>query len=302
MRTNRLAAALLPLALLAAAGLAGCNFSANFVGTQQLFVGAKTSGAAASATAAQSTPATIKVTTSNGSITVRPAMADPAAGSAAGVSISAEIRAVTQERLDACKIVTETDATGTLSISVLWPGSGREPNEGASITVLTPEVRGTILRTGNGTITVEKAKGIVSARTSNGRIELTAPASVVDVESSNGAITITDAAGPVKAETSNGRITVSLTDTAQGPCDLETSNGSINLTVGAGFTGRLDASTSNGSIRYSGLSPVMQKITRNSGEFDFGPGAAAAGGTATAAAGTKSEAKTSNGTIEITRR
>ena len=74
MRTNRLAAALLPLALLAAAGLAGCNFSADYVGTQQLVVGSKSSGAAASATAAESAPATIKVTTTNGNISVRPAM------------------------------------------------------------------------------------------------------------------------------------------------------------------------------------------------------------------------------------
>lgn len=316
MRTSPLSRAALPYLLFAALGLAACSAPTDSSDTAPLVLGTKTLETKAPETKAPenktpdnktpdnktsntaASPATIKISSGNGAITVKPAPASPAAAPATAVSITAEIRAATQERLDACRIVSQTDAGGTLNISIAWPGAGRQSSESASITVLMPTVGSAILRTDNGAITVEHATGTVSAHTSNGAINLVAPKGTVDVESSNGAITITDAAGPVKAETSNGRISLSFTSTAPGPCELQTSNGAISLTVGAGFTGWLDAATSSGSLRYSGLPPVSQKLTGKSGELNFGP-ASPSGGPGSAA---RSRVSTTNGSIEITRR
>jgi hypothetical protein len=68
------------------------------------------------------------VRTVNGGVTV---IADPAA---ADVSITAEVKAQTLDRLAATKVVASRDADGTLRVEIAWPDGQRLNSEGASST------------------------------------------------------------------------------------------------------------------------------------------------------------------------
>jgi hypothetical protein len=227
------------------------------------------------------------------------------------VSITAEVKAQTLERLAATKVVAARDADGTLRIEMAWPDGRRLDGEGCDLDIVVPNARDVSIETSNGSVSVTDLAGRAVLRTSNGRIAATRQQGEVDADTSNGAIAIVDPAGAVKADTSNGsieienapdrvyadtsngRINIILADSSAGPVVADSSNGSIRLTVGSSFRGRLGMSTSNASINVEGIgsrSDAKMSLRKSSGSIQFGEG------------GEASLLDTSNGSITVTTR
>jgi hypothetical protein len=202
----------------------------------------------------------IDIESENGSVTVR------ASDDAQSVSVNAEIRAKTVERLEATKIVASRNSEGALVLRVEWPENKREGSEGVSFDVTLPDARGVTINTGNGRIELENLSGEAKLETSNGRIMVGDHDGPVFANTSNGRIEVDDIDGPVRVRTSNGRviandvngvvdivtsngsIQIELEDGVQGPSSAKTSNGSITLSIGGSLKGTLDLSTSNDQI------------------------------------------------------
>ncbi|QKK07800.1 MAG: DUF4097 family beta strand repeat protein [Planctomycetota bacterium] len=182
----------------------------------------------------------IHVRTRNGAVELTEVVRDD-------VLVRASVRATTQERADAVRVV-GVSADGALQISAVWPDA-RKGSEGVSFVIEAPGGRPVDIGTGNGRVTIAGFAGGVKADSSNGQIDISGHDGPLDLRTSNGKIIVTDATGAVDAETSNGSVTVRLTDGASGPVDIDTSNGSIGVIVGPGFAGTVHTDTSNGSIR-----------------------------------------------------
>ena len=243
--------------------------------------------------------APVHVDVANGSIEVK-------AGEADEVLITAEIKALTQERLDQTMLVVTRAPDQTLDISVQWPNDKRKNNEGCSVTITMPNASTVALKSSNGRLTVtgigtdlnlhtsngrliaSHIPGNIYGRTSNGRVILTDIGGEIDVDTSNGKLILTDIAGPVRAETSNGAVQVRMTDSASGPIDINTSNGSATIAVGPGFQGQLQLNTSNGRIKVDEQTDAKSRtMNKSSARIDFG-------------GNNSSRVHTSNGSITVT--
>lgn len=202
----------------------------------------------------------VDIESQNGAVTVK------ANDDASSVSVSAEIRAKTVERLEATKIVASRNESGALVLRVEWPDNKREGSEGVSFDVTLPDAHGVTINTGNGRIDIENLSGEARLDTSNGRIMAGNHDGPVFASTSNGRIEVDDIDGPVRLRTSNGRVIASdingavdivtsngaieieIEDGVQGPSTASTSNGSITLGIGSSLKGTLDLHTSNGQI------------------------------------------------------
>jgi hypothetical protein len=202
----------------------------------------------------------IDVVTENGAVVIR------ADSSAASVTVNAEVRAKTVERLDATQIVAERRDDGVLALRVEWPDGKRQSNEGVSFEITVPDAHGVKVETGNGRVTleglagdarvetsngrvsIEDHRGPVVVGTSNGRIELEDIEGTADLRTSNGRIIARDIHGAVTAHTSNGAIEIDLESGVQGACSARTSNGAITFKAAKSMRASLDLSSSNGKI------------------------------------------------------
>lgn len=182
----------------------------------------------------------VGVRSNNGAVEIREAVRDD-------VLVKATVRATTQERADAVRLVGSSE-TGDLQISAVWP-EDRKGSEGVSFVIEAPGGRPVDVGTSNGSVTIDGFAGGVTARSSNGQLIVRGHDGPIDLDTSNGKITVTGATGPIKAKTSNGRVSVELADGAAGPVNVDTSNGSVDLIVGPDFAGIVRTDTSNGSIR-----------------------------------------------------
>jgi DUF4097 and DUF4098 domain-containing protein YvlB len=203
------------------------------------------------------------------------------------ISIEAELRGSTQERLDQIKVQNERLADGTLRIWVDWPGGRHENNEGASFIVKVPDARGfkgktsngsvkaaglkgdADVRTSNGSVKIADQGGMVTVDTSNASIDIIKPGGVVKADTSNGKVTVTDAPAAVTVDTSNASVDVALAANCAGPVNIDSSNGSIKLFVGQAFAGEMILDTSNGSITLPATATVLSK-SRNRATVRFG--------------------------------
>lgn len=193
-------------------------------------------------TAIHEDAAAIKVETANGNIEIGRVQA-------ASVEITADIRAITQERLDAVVVRTERKDDRSLRIWLEWPGGKRESNEGASLAIRLPNATAIHAESSNGRIRVNGVGSSADLRTANGNVEVDAIAGDVKARTSNGRIAVREVKGKADLQTMNGSIDLSLEDTASSPFQVATLNGSVSVDVGAAFRGEISASTSNGSIR-----------------------------------------------------
>lgn len=280
------------IALLALAPLSGC---VGFGWEQAKFKQTRTLSVAHSA------GKPIDVKTSNGAISV-------VQGQTSEVTIIANLKATTQERLDATRVVAVRDEHDALSVRVVWPDNAPKGSEGCAFEISLPDAVGVRLQTSNGAITIKGLGGDADLRTSNGQIRADNHAGAVKAESSNGAITITGCSGavtadssngeitltdtgaPVHADTSNGAVELSMHPAASGPINLSTSNGAIEVTLSPSFLGSLTASTSNGTFSVQGIDKSMvQSLSKKSGVLRFGDATSAAA----------SSLSTSNGSITV---
>ncbi len=228
----------------------------------------------------------VDVQTDNGSISVVKAASSE-------VTITASLKAISQERLDAATVTAGRDERGTLVVRVVWPDR-RQSSEGCSFEIALPDAVGATLTTSNGSVNIAGLSGPAELHSSNGAIVARDHAGTIDAQTSNGKIELDELGSPVKASTSNGAISVVLRADAPGPVRLDTSNGSIDLTLSPAFVGSLSLDTSNGGVTVAGADKAsISQINKNSGLLVFGP----AGDSAPA-----SKARTSNGHIKITAR
>lgn len=243
--------------------------------------------------------AAVRIESANGGISVEQSDRED-------VEIRATVRALTQERLQATRIVVERDAQNGLLIRAAWPEGARKSREGCSLEVRIPDARDVRLQTSNGALQIRQLTGQADLHTSNGKIEVQAhegpliaqtsngsvSASAVrgamDVQTSNGKITVADATSSVKARTSNGAIHLTLAHESPGPITARTSNGSITLDLGEAFAGELELQTSNGSLNVAEI-PGAQVTSKNRKHARLVMGNA----------GPPSAATTSNGSIHV---
>ncbi len=249
----------------------GCfqRFPAKYTDTQQLSLPLSSGG-------------TLRVSTQNGWITVRP-------GDVEEVKITAHktVRSRTMEEAEQfCKetqIETETDASG-VTVQVVLPQNYRgRANIAVSIEATVPKKSNLDLDTSNGRIEVEGIDGNVEMQTSNGRIvgqdiagnafadtsngsvHLEDVSGSVQAGTSNGKVVVRDAAGDIRAHTSNGSI--QLHNVVAG-ADAVTSNGSVTCSLPVGASATVSASTSNGKVRCA--FPLTVRRSRASGKIGDG--------------------------------
>jgi len=227
----------------------GCGSWSTIEGTRELSV-------------AHQAASPLVVKTGNGSITL-------VQGGSTEVAISAQVRARTQERLDAVQIVAQRLTDGTLNLSAAWPGGKPLSNEGCAFTVTIPDVSRINAETSNGRIEVQGLAGSADLSTSNGKIQTTNFPGEVVARTSNGSIELTDVT-KADADTSNGSISITLRADASGPVRADSSNGSITLRVGPGFNGDVIADTNNGGVSCDAPGATVVRKGRTSGQFNFG--------------------------------
>ncbi len=180
---------------------------------------------------------------------------------------------------------------------------GRRESERISLRVTVPDLGAVQLKTSNGSLVVSAASGGVDAESSNGSIKLVDCRGGGRLSTGNGAISLEGGSGdvrgvtgsgrvevvgfvgPLDLETSNGDIDVSLADEATDAVRLRSSNGSIDLSVSHDWSGVIEASTSNGQVRFCDQDGQRQK-----GKASI---------LAVGAGGTRSIARTGNGSIEV---
>ncbi|MCG3121916.1 MAG: hypothetical protein GIKADHBN_00289 [Phycisphaerales bacterium] len=236
----------------------------------------------------------VDVETGNGAISV-------VRGSTSEVTIVANLKATTQERLDATVVSADRDPDGTLVVRVLWPEQ-RKGSEGCSFEITVPDAVGVRVDTSNGGVTLAGLAGEAVLETSNGAIKVRDHNGSVHADTSNGAIELVEVGGPVFADTSNGAVTVVLRMDAAGPVNVSSSNGAIDVTLSPEFGGTLDADTSNGSVSFSSL-PGSARASTSKGRarIEFARSAAASTTDVEngSAQGGNSRLDTSNGSITI---
>jgi hypothetical protein len=228
---NRAAAAVLPLALLAA----GCELSVGnltgrasdeWVRTYQLSPGGE-----------------LRIGNTNGSVDV-----EGADGNQVDVRAERIAKAATdagaRELLPRIKIDEQAEP-GRISIET-------ERLSGFVIGVST-EVRYHVRAPRNAVVTV---------RNTNGRVTLTALTGSVSARSTNGGIIGKNLSGPVTASVTNGGVTIDLAAVGDGPVDLRSTNGGVALSVPEDAKANIDASCTNGGIRVTGLSLQAEEQSR----------------------------------------
>lgn len=243
--------------------VAGCVVSGTVAGCGVLYQPAN-SKATKSAAVTHVAAAPVDVMTENGAITITKS-------EGAEVTITANIRATTQERADAVTVTSERSPDGTLVVRVNWPGGKRLGSEGAAIDISMPEAGGVTLRTSNGAITMSGMTGAANLHSSNGAIKVHGHSGHVDADTSNGKIELLDVRS-AKADTSNGAVNVRLLADSAGPVDIDTSNGGVTLEVGTAFDATLTAKTSNGKASCTAAGATVVSSGRGSGVFKFGTG------------------------------
>ncbi len=241
----------------------------------------------------------IKVKTHNGKIAVEKA-------DVPDVQITAIVKARSEERLQATRIIAEHDDTGLLVVRVEWPEGKRMNREGCSFEIVTPGAYGIVLDSSNGSLKIKGLEGEAVLDTSNGAITIVDHAGDVHADTSNGALTferidgsvvadtsngrirVIDVTGSVDVDTSNGGVNIELSDRSRGPVRVDTSNGGVRLVINEHFEGELVLDTSNGRISMDTPSNVKHLSSRKNHAVlrftDHGP---------------KSVVSTSNGSIEV---
>ncbi|HEX4166690.1 MAG TPA: DUF4097 family beta strand repeat-containing protein [Bryobacteraceae bacterium] len=175
------------------------------------------------------------------------------------------------EARDLASQVKITQGAGHIEAS--GPSSHHNRSWSVSYEIWMPRASETKLEAENGSISVDGLAGRLRFHTTNGSVELR------------------DVGSDVSGDTTNGSITleVAQVDRSGSGLRFETTNGDIRLEFPENFAARVQASTTNGTIKTDFPVTVNGEIGRHV-EFTLGQG------------GPEVEAKTTNGSVHITRR
>jgi Toastrack DUF4097 len=114
------------------------------------------------------------------------------------------------------------------------------------------------LRTGDGSVAVDRLTGDLEARSGDGSIRIENAQGRLDVETDDGSISVDARPTVLRARTGDGSIRLHLEreTTMADAWDVSTGDGSVTLTLPPSFDAEIDAETSDGSVRssYPGLS------------------------------------------------
>jgi len=162
---------------------------------------------------------------------------------------------------------------GAGRIEASGPENRNERSWSVSYEIWMPAKAAASLNANNGSITAEDVQGSLRFHTLNGSVKLS------------------NVGGDVDGETTNGSVQVTVVDTGNqgsGGLHLATTNGSVNLKLPENVSANVEASTVNGSIRTDFPITVSGDIGKHL-TFKLGAG------------GRAIEARTTNGSIHITR-
>jgi len=200
----------------------------------------------------------LSVSTSNGSIRIR-------GGDVDEVEIVATKSASTEEALKRAEIEVRSDGN---HVSVAVTGNG---NVGVSFEITVP--RHALLdriKTSNGSITVEDARGDLVARTSNGSVRVEKLRGRADLATTNGSVHARDVDQYASVHATNGSVDVELAQSPDGNLNIGTSNGSVTVQAATAVDAQVELSTTVGSIRTphnrtSGVGRLKQSVTLGKG-------------------------------------
>lgn len=199
--------------------------------------------------------------------------------------LTAHLRCISQQRLDAAEVIAERLPDQTLNLYVKWPQGRRRGNEGCSFEISLPNTSAIELHSSNGALTCTGLAGEALLHTSNGRIEVNKHTGPLTARTSNGMITVRDCTDELDLRTSNG--TIHACNVAA-PIQAGSSNGRILVELAPDFSGEMSVSTSNGSLDINDLPNVtLLSSGRNHMQFRVGDSTR------------PSSASTSNGSIHI---
>ena len=188
---------ILSLASILAGIQSGCQQSPLFVRTETLAV-PQVAGAA------------LEAVTTNGEIEARQS-------GLSDVQIAATIRAESDARAQATKIVAQRRADQTLVVGVQWPDGQPLPREGCDFQILLPAASGVMLRTDNGRLATSGLSGPANLQTSNGAIDVSGHHGAVTAVTSNGQIKIAGATAARAPKPRTARSWLPSPPTHQGP-------------------------------------------------------------------------------------
>ncbi len=192
----------------------------------------------------------------------------------ADVLVKACIQTQAPSESEAREIASKVRITrGAGHIEASGPSSHGNRNWTVSYEIWMPRESETKLETENGFIHVDGLAGRLRFHTTNGSVELREVGAEVAGDTTNGSITVDVAHG----------------DRFGSNLRLETTNGNIRLALPENFSARVQASTVNGSIKTDFPVTVNGEIGK-SVAFTLGDG------------GPQVEARTTNGSVHITRR
>ena len=209
----------------------------------------------------------VRVTTFDGSIQVRSWDRDE-------VLIEIEKRAPTEEALKDIQVVAERDGD-RIQIEVRRPsgseaffGIGRHVSRTARVIATVPRRSSLMLRSGDGSIRVDRVEGRAELRTGDGSVRASELRGEIVVHTGDGSVTLQDVEGDLDVETGDGGVSVSgvlktvRVRTTDGSVTVRADDGSAmsddwSITTGDGgvavylpeaFAAELDAHTGDGRV------------------------------------------------------
>lgn len=216
---------------------------------------------------------TLRIDSTNGSITVRGAETTEAV-----MTVTIEGRAATKERAQELAEQTEVlleSYDGGLRTVINAPKKTKTESVNVSFDATVPASASLEVNTTNGNVEFSALRGDMTADTTNGNVKMTQVKSVrLDAESTNGNITLEQvSAGSVSVETTNGSIHAAIASAENTPLNarMETTNGSITLVLPAEVSAKVEASTVNGKID-SGLNFASAERNKDSLRGTLGAG------------------------------
>lgn len=168
------------------------------------------------------------------------------------VVVEIEKRAEDKEAVDKITVLSEQSGS-KIQVDVQYSGNrrfvgiGRFTSPSARLIVNAPRKVNLAIRTGDGSVVVERLEGTLQLRSADGSIRATETAGDLLVESGDGSLTIEDVAGRVEARTNDGTIRITGVPAA---VRARSGDGSVVLRIrrGAVMTEDWMVATSDGSI------------------------------------------------------
>jgi len=155
-------------------------------------------------------------------------------------------------RLQDIKVKLNRRGDGVLEIAIESSKEGQAVRGTCAFVIGIPDVNGTTVRTGNGSVTLKGLGGRADVHTDVGAVTVRDQGGNVTVQTGNGSIHVIKAAGDVQATTSVGKVTV---EEAAGAAKAKSGNGSLEITK---IGGAVEATSSVGSVTVrEAVGPVM---------------------------------------------